>query len=44
MATKFFESTDCVGKTLILKDGSKNEAYKIAGVFQGSSQSIGDAV
>ena len=34
MATKFFESTDCVGKTLILKDGSRNEAYKVAGVFQ----------
>jgi putative ABC transport system permease protein len=34
MATKFFEHTDCVGKTLILKDGSRNEAYKIAGVFQ----------
>jgi ABC-type antimicrobial peptide transport system permease subunit len=34
MATKFFESTNCIGKTLILKDGSKNEAYKVAGVFQ----------
>jgi len=34
MATKFFEGTDCVGKTLILKDGSRNEAYKVAGVFQ----------
>jgi ABC-type lipoprotein release transport system permease subunit len=34
MATKFFESTDCVGKTLILKDRSKHEAYKVAGVFQ----------
>ena len=41
MATKFFESTDCVGKTLILKDGSRNEAYKVAGVFQKvPSQSI----
>jgi ABC-type antimicrobial peptide transport system permease subunit len=34
MAKKFFENTDCMGKTLILKDGSKNEAYKVAGVFQ----------
>jgi putative ABC transport system permease protein len=34
MAVKFFESPDCVGKTLILKDGSKQEAYKIAGVFK----------
>jgi putative ABC transport system permease protein len=34
MATKFFENTDCAGKTLILKDGNKHEAYKIAGVFQ----------
>ncbi len=34
MATKFFESTDCVGKTLILKDRSKHEVYKVAGVFQ----------
>jgi putative ABC transport system permease protein len=34
MANKFFESTDCVGKTLILKDGSKHEAYKVTGVFQ----------
>jgi putative ABC transport system permease protein len=34
MATKFFGSTDCVGKTLIMKDGNKNEAYKIAGVFE----------
>ena len=34
MAMKFFESTDCVGKTLILKDGSKNEAFKVSGVFR----------
>jgi putative ABC transport system permease protein len=34
MATRFFESTDCLGKTLILKDGSRQEAYKIAGVFR----------
>ena len=41
MATKFFAGTDCVGKNLILKDGSRNEAYKVAGVFQNvPSQSI----
>ena len=41
MATKFFEGSDCVGKNLILKDGSRNEAYKVAGVFQNvPSQSI----
>jgi putative ABC transport system permease protein len=34
MANKFFESTDCVGKTLILKDGDKQEAFKVAGVFR----------
>jgi putative ABC transport system permease protein len=34
MATKFFGSSDCVGKTLILKDESKHEAYLVAGVFQ----------
>jgi ABC-type antimicrobial peptide transport system permease subunit len=33
MAIKFFNNTDCFGKTLILKDGSKNESYKVAGVF-----------
>jgi putative ABC transport system permease protein len=34
MAWKFFESTDCVGKTLILKDGNKQDPFKIAGVFR----------
>lgn len=34
MAAKFFKSNDCVGKTLILKDGSKQEAFKVAGVFK----------
>jgi putative ABC transport system permease protein len=34
MAMKFFESTDCAGKTLVLKDGKKNEALKISGVFR----------
>jgi ABC-type lipoprotein release transport system permease subunit len=41
MATKFFENDDCVGKTLILKNGDKHEAYKVAGVFKNvPSQSI----
>jgi putative ABC transport system permease protein len=34
MALKCFQSPDCVGQTLIMKDGAKKEAYKIAGVFQ----------
>ena len=34
MAMKFFESTDCVGKSLVLKDGNKQEAFKVSGVFR----------
>ena len=34
MAAKIFEGTNCVGKSLILKDGNKNEAYKVAGVYR----------
>ncbi len=34
MARKFFETTDCLGKTLILKEGSRQEAYKVSGVFK----------
>jgi len=34
MAMKFFESSDCLGKTLILKEEVKEEAYKVAGVFR----------
>jgi ABC-type lipoprotein release transport system permease subunit len=34
MAMKFFESTDCVGKDLILKEDNRDEAFKVAGVFQ----------
>ena len=34
MAIKFFERSDCVGKTLILKDESRKEAYRISGVFK----------
>ena len=34
MAMRFFESTDCIGKTLILKDGTRNAAYNVSGVFR----------
>jgi putative ABC transport system permease protein len=34
MALKFFKKSDCAGETLILKDGNRNEAYKVAGVFR----------
>jgi hypothetical protein len=34
MAKKFFENTDCIGKTLILKDSRKQDAFKIAGVLK----------
>lgn len=34
MAKKFFESSDCLGKTLILKDGDREEAFKITGILQ----------
>lgn len=34
MAVKFFNGTDCLGKSLILKDGEKKEAFNIAGVFK----------
>ena len=34
MASKIFNGTNCVGKSLIVKDGNKNEAYKVAGVFR----------
>ncbi len=34
MAMKVFESTDCLGKTLVLKNGNRNEAYKVAAVFK----------
>ncbi len=44
MARKFFESTDCIGKSLILKDGTRNEAYNVTGVFRDVPQAIGDAV
>jgi len=34
MAMKFFESTDCVGKTLVMKDGERQEAFNVSGVFR----------
>jgi len=34
MAMKLFESTDCVGKILVLKDDISKEAYKISGIFK----------
>jgi ABC-type antimicrobial peptide transport system permease subunit len=34
MAANFFGSSDCTGKTLIIKDESKHESYKVAAVFK----------
>jgi putative ABC transport system permease protein len=34
MANKLFKNHDCLGKSLIVKDGSKQAAYKVAGVFR----------
>jgi len=34
MANKFFENTDCLGKTLILKDEDRKETYKVAGILK----------
>ena len=34
MAMKFFGSIDCVGKTVIMKNESKNDPFKISGVFR----------
>lgn len=34
MAVKFFETTDCLGKSLILDDNKNREAFKIEGVFK----------
>lgn len=34
MALKFFETTDCVGKTLILKDGPSQKSFRVNGVFR----------
>ncbi len=34
MAIKFFEGTDCVGKTLVMKDGTRQESFRVGGVFK----------
>jgi ABC-type antimicrobial peptide transport system permease subunit len=34
MALKLFETTDCVGKTVILKNGPKEDAFTVSGVFR----------
>jgi ABC-type antimicrobial peptide transport system permease subunit len=34
MAMKFFESTDCIGKILAVRDGDKQHAFRISGVFR----------
>jgi hypothetical protein len=34
MAMKFFESTDCLGKILVLKDGSNEESFTVSRVFR----------
>jgi ABC-type antimicrobial peptide transport system permease subunit len=33
-AYKLFETTDCLGKILILKDDNKQEVFKVSGVFR----------
>ncbi|OQB58196.1 MAG: putative ABC transporter permease YknZ [Bacteroidetes bacterium ADurb.Bin145] len=41
MALKLFETTDCIGKTAVIKDNEKQEAYKITGVIRNvPSQSL----
>jgi putative ABC transport system permease protein len=40
-ALKIFETIDCIGKTIILKDDNKQEAFKISGVIKNvPSQSL----
>jgi ABC-type antimicrobial peptide transport system permease subunit len=34
MALKLFETTDCIGKTAVMKDNEEQEAYKITGVIR----------
>lgn len=34
MAMKFFGTTDCVGKTLVMKDGEKQDAFNVSGVLR----------
>lgn len=41
LATKLFESTDCVGKSLIVQDGINKETFRISGVLRNvPSQSL----
>ena len=34
MARQFFDSDDCVGETLVMNDGEKQESFTVAGVFR----------
>ncbi len=34
MALKFFKKKDCIGESLILKNGDKTDAFNVAGVFR----------
>ncbi|MBK7626078.1 MAG: ABC transporter permease [Bacteroidales bacterium] len=34
MAVRFFQSTDCEGKTLIVKENGKEKSFNIAGIFK----------
>jgi ABC-type antimicrobial peptide transport system permease subunit len=34
MAINLFENKECIGKTLILKDGEKQESFRVSGVFR----------
>jgi len=34
MAMKLFESTECVGKTVTMKNGEKRDAFTVSGVFK----------
>lgn len=34
MALKLFETTDCVGKTVVMKNGPKEDAFTVSGVFK----------
>lgn len=34
MAIKFFQSTDCIGKTLVVTNDNKPESFRISGVFR----------
>jgi ABC-type antimicrobial peptide transport system permease subunit len=34
MALKFFKTTDCIGKTLLMKDENRQESFKITGILK----------